>query len=83
MRGPNERTYTKLRLEFQVEYGFKLEFQVELLIHWEGVAIWRPRITMQDQLKFYLKGVFIIYMNGGMGTLEAASFRNEPFWRKK
>ncbi len=32
--------YTKLRFEFQFEYGFKLEFQVELLIRWESVVLW-------------------------------------------
>ena len=29
---------TKVRLEFQVEYRFKLEFQAELFIRWECVA---------------------------------------------
>ena len=30
-------------LEFQVEYGFKLEFQVEQLIRWESVIINLPK----------------------------------------
>ena len=34
----NSKWNTKLRLEFQFEYGFKLEFQVELLIRRESVG---------------------------------------------
>ena len=34
----NSKLNTKLRLEFQVEYGLKLEFQLELLIRRESVV---------------------------------------------
>ncbi len=35
----NSKLNAKLRLELQVEYGFKLEFQVEWLIRRESVCL--------------------------------------------